>query len=34
MFYSRDASRISFRDDAASMYRAALDARTNGTAAP
>jgi carboxypeptidase C (cathepsin A) len=34
MFYSRDASRTTFRDDAARMYRAALDARTNGTAAP
>jgi carboxypeptidase C (cathepsin A) len=34
MFYSRDGSRLSFRDDVLRMYRAALDARTNGTAAP
>jgi carboxypeptidase C (cathepsin A) len=34
MFYSRDESRIGFRDDAMGMYRAAVEARTNGSAAP
>jgi carboxypeptidase C (cathepsin A) len=34
MFYSRDESRAAFRDDARGMYRAALEARTNGAAAP
>jgi carboxypeptidase C (cathepsin A) len=34
MFYSRDESRAGFRDDAMRMYRQALEARTNGHAAP
>ena len=34
MFYSRDGSRAAFRDDALRLYRAALDARSDGRPAP